>query len=102
MQITLSQEQTQVLETLVEQGQYASLEDALNTALLLLLEAGMEDRPTPECVSDYAVWLETTCQKINAARSQVERGEVLDADIVLTQLRAKIQKPLSIKINGAK
>ena len=38
MQITLSQAQTQVLETLVKQGQYPCLEEALNTALLLLID----------------------------------------------------------------
>ncbi|MDY6785545.1 MAG: hypothetical protein SW833_23845 [Cyanobacteriota bacterium] len=32
MPIRLSQEQTQILETLVEQGQYSSAEDALNNA----------------------------------------------------------------------
>ncbi len=38
MQITLSQEQTHVLEALVKYGQYSSLEEALNTALLLLID----------------------------------------------------------------
>jgi antitoxin ParD1/3/4 len=38
MQITLSPDQTQVLEALVKHGQYSSLEEAINTALLLLID----------------------------------------------------------------
>jgi antitoxin ParD1/3/4 len=89
MQITLSQAQTQVLETLVKQGQYPSLEEALNTALLLLIDdAALPDRDrSPE----YLIWAEATRRKIDTAREQAQRGEVLEADVVLAQLRAKVQ-----------
>ncbi len=89
MQITLSQAQTQVLETLVKQGQYPSLEEAINTALLLLMDDAMpidSDR-SPE----YLVWAEATRKKIEIAREQAQRGEVLEGDVVLAQLRAKVQ-----------
>lgn len=89
MQIVLSQEQAQVLETLVKQGQYPSLEEALNTALLLLIETA--DLSNGDNSPEYVAWLEATCQKINTAREQAERGEVLEADVVLAQLRAKVQ-----------
>ncbi|MGD2180490.1 ribbon-helix-helix domain-containing protein [Lusitaniella coriacea] len=89
MQITLSQEQTQVLETLVKQGKYPSLEEAVNTALLLLVETA--DLPNGDNSSEYVAWLDATRQKINAAREQAERGEVLEAEVVLAQLRAKVQ-----------
>lgn len=89
MQITLSQEQTQVLETLVTQGKYSSLEEAVNTALLLLIETA--DLPNEDNSLEYVAWLDATRQKINTAREQAERGEVLEADVVLAQLRAKVQ-----------
>jgi len=89
MQITLSQVQAELLETLVKQGQYPSLEAALNTALVLLIDdATLSDSDnSPE----YLVWAEVTRRKIDIAREQAQRGEVLDADLVLAQLRAKVQ-----------
>jgi Arc/MetJ-type ribon-helix-helix transcriptional regulator len=90
MQITLSQEQTQVLEALVKHGQYPSLEEALNTALLLLIDdvalSNGNDSP------DYLAWVDATRQKINRTREQAQRGEVLNAEDVLAQLRNKVQQ----------
>lgn len=90
MQITLSQEQTQVLEALVKHGQYTSLEEALNAALLLLLDdvalSNGNDSP------DYLAWVDATRQKINRTREQAQRGEVLNAEDVLAQLRNKVQQ----------
>jgi Arc/MetJ-type ribon-helix-helix transcriptional regulator len=90
MQITLSPEQTQILETLVERGQYPSPEEALNTALLLLIEAAAN--PSVRSDSEYFAWIEATRPKIDTALRQASGGEVLEADVVLAQLRAKVQK----------
>ena len=83
MQITLSQEQTQIIETLVKQGKYPSLEEAINTALLLLIDdiylADNDDEP------EYLAWAQATQQKINLAREQAKRGEVLNLENVLAQ-----------------
>ena len=38
MQITLNQTQAQILENLVKQGKYRSLDEAINAALLLLID----------------------------------------------------------------
>lgn len=89
MQITLSQAQTQVLETLVKQGQYPSLEEALNTALLLLIDDAT--LPDSDRSPEYLVWAEATRKKIEIAREQAQSGEVLEGDVVLAQLRAKVQ-----------
>jgi len=90
MQITLSQAQTQVLETLVKQGKYPSLEEALNTALLLLID---DDAALPDYdrTPEYLTWAEATRRKIDIAREQAQCGEVLEGDVVLAQLRAKVQ-----------
>jgi len=90
MQITLSQAQTQVLETLVKQGKYPSLEEALNTALLLLID---DDAALPDYdrTPEYLTWAEATRRKIDIARKQAQCGEVLEGDVVLAQLRAKVQ-----------
>lgn len=90
MQLTLSQEQTQILETLVKQGQYSSLEEAINTALLLLIDdltqSDVNNNP------NYLAWVEETRKKIDIAREQAQRGEVLNAEDVLAQLRDKVKK----------
>lgn len=90
MQITLSQEQTQVLEALVKSGQYPSLEEAINTALLLLIDDVIisDTNNSP----NYLAWVEETRKKIDVAREQAERGEVLNAEDVLSQLRDKVKK----------
>lgn len=89
MQITLSQTQTELLATLVKQGQYPSLETALNAALLLLIDDAA--LPDSDNSPEYLVWAEATRRKIDIAREQAQRGEVLEADLVLAQLRAKVQ-----------
>jgi len=90
MQITLSQEQTQVLETLVKHGQYPSLEEAINTALLLLIDdVTLSDGNNNP---NYLTWIEETRKKIDLAREQAQRGEVLKAEDVLAQLRDKVKK----------
>jgi Arc/MetJ-type ribon-helix-helix transcriptional regulator len=90
MQITLSQEQTQVLEALVKHGQYPSLEEAINTALLLLIDdiTLSDDDNSP----NYLAWAQETRKKIDLAREQAQRGELLNADDVLAQLRDKVKK----------
>ncbi|MCA1991996.1 MAG: hypothetical protein LDL41_08105 [Coleofasciculus sp. S288] len=96
MQITLSQEQTQVLEALVRYGKYPSLEEAINTALLLLIDdvdpSDANDSP------DYLAWVQATQQKINLAREQAQRGEVLNAEDVLAQLRKKVQQAREARV----
>lgn len=89
MQITLSQAQTNALETLIEQGQYSSPEEALDAALLLLIDEAM--LPDADFNPQYFEWVEATRRKIEAAQKQAQKGRVLDVDIVLSQLRAKVQ-----------
>jgi Arc/MetJ-type ribon-helix-helix transcriptional regulator len=96
MQIILSQEQTQVLEALVRHGKYPSIEEAINTALLLLIDdvdqADANDSP------EYLAWVQATQQKINLAREQAQRGEVLNAEDILTQLRKKVQQAREARV----
>lgn len=89
MQITLSSQQSQILESLSQQGGYATLEDAINTALLLLADeiTQQDSEETPE----YLAWVEQTRLKIEEGIRAAERGDVLDADVVLTRLRSKVE-----------
>ena len=89
MQITLSTEQSQVLEALAQQGGYASMADAVDQALVLLAEVVIErsEENTPE----YLAWVKQTRLKIEAGIEAADRGDVLDADTVLAQLRQKVE-----------
>ncbi|MGK7890803.1 MAG: hypothetical protein AB4042_15840 [Leptolyngbyaceae cyanobacterium] len=90
MQVTLNSTQAAILSTLVEQGQYPSLETALNAALLQLVDeahiSAVLDNP------GYTNWVEQTRKQIHVAREQIARGEVQPLDEVLSELRAKVQR----------
>ncbi|NEO84044.1 MAG: hypothetical protein F6J87_07275 [Spirulina sp. SIO3F2] len=88
MQVTLNPTQAEILKTLVQQGQYPSLEMALNAALLQLLD----EVPTVTENPSYVAWMEQTRSQINVARSQIAAGEIQTVDGVLAELRAKVQR----------
>lgn len=89
MQIILSTQQSQVLESLSQQGGYATIEDAIDTALVLLADEITQQNleETPE----YLAWVEQTRLKIEEGVQAAERGDVLDADVVLARLRSKVE-----------
>ncbi|MEM8639997.1 MAG: hypothetical protein AAGG51_14455 [Cyanobacteria bacterium P01_G01_bin.54] len=88
MQITLNPQQTQILQTLSQQGGYPSLEIALDAALLSLADQiAPEDAPdTP----DYLAWLDQTRRQLEVGVRAAEKGELLAADTVIAQLQAKV------------
>jgi Arc/MetJ-type ribon-helix-helix transcriptional regulator len=88
MQITLSAQQSQILEQLSQRGGYASLTDAIDAALVLLADEIAQQQPdeTP----DYLAWVEQTRLKIEEAIQAVEQGAVLNADDVVAGLRQKV------------
>ena len=93
MQITLSSQQSKILETLSKQGGYASLEDAIDTALVLLADAIVQQTPeqTLDETPDYLAWVEQTRLKLDAGLQAADRGEVFTAEEVLERLRRKIE-----------
>jgi len=88
MQITLSSQQSKVLESLSQQGGYASLEDAIDTALVLLADEIVQ--PDLAETPDYLAWVEQTRLKIEEGISAADQGAVLEADDVLSRLRNKV------------
>lgn len=88
MQITLSTQQSKIIETLSRQGQYASLETAIDAALLLLAEQVTEQNTDLE--PDYLAWVEETRLKIDEGAQDVEAGRLVDIEMVLSQLQNKV------------
>ncbi len=95
MQITLSTQQTKILELLSQRGGYASLEDAINTALILL--ADEINQHTPDVNPDYLDWVEQTRLKIDTGIQAAEQGDTLSADDVISQLRNKVEAARAIE-----
>ena len=90
MQITLNSHQSQILETLSQQGGYTSLEDAIDTALILLA-----DEITPKNVeetSEYLAWIEQTRLKIEEGLQAAKQGDFLEVTDVLARLRDKVEQ----------
>ncbi|MBE9006506.1 hypothetical protein IQ259_15900 [Fortiea sp. LEGE XX443] len=89
MQITLSTQQSQVLEFLSQQGGYTSLEDAIDTALVLLADEIIQQ--DSEETTEYLAWVEQTRLKIEEGVRAAERGDILNVDVVLARLRSKVE-----------
>ena len=88
MQITLSSQQSKILESLSQQGGYRSLEDAIDTALILLADEitshNSEEKP------EYRSWVERTRLMIEEGIQASAQGEVLEINEVLSRLRNKV------------
>ncbi|MEO1791754.1 MAG: hypothetical protein AAFR25_05975 [Cyanobacteria bacterium J06629_19] len=89
MQITLSSQQSKALELISQRGGYTSLEDAIDTALVLLADETTKENAveTPE----YLAWLEGTRLKIEEGERSADIGETVDVDDVLSKLRNKVE-----------
>ena len=89
MQIPLSSQQSKVLESLFQQGGCTSLEDAIDTALVLLADEIMQQDSAE--IQDYLAWVEQTRLKIGEGTKAAEQGTVLEADDVLSRLPNKVE-----------
>jgi len=73
MEILLHPKLQQFIQKQLEAGRYHSHDEAINVALILLEKLDRE----------YTEWLEETRQKVAVGIAQLDRGESLDADIVI-------------------
>jgi predicted transcriptional regulator len=89
MQITLNSQQSQILESLSQQGGYVSIEDAIDKALVLL--ADEITSANPEETPEYLNWVEQTRLKIEEGVRAAANGDVLEVTEVLTRLRNKVE-----------
>ena len=88
MQITLSTQQSKIFESLVRQGQYSSLEETLDIALVLLAEQVTGQNLDLE--PDYLAWLEETRLKIDEGLQDIKAGRVIGFDEMMAQLQNKV------------
>ncbi|WP_016949014.1 type II toxin-antitoxin system ParD family antitoxin [Anabaena sp. PCC 7108] len=80
MNIQIKPELEQIIQAQIATGRYTNPEDVISKALKLLLEWD----------KGYQNWVEETREKVDVAIEQLDRGESIDGDVVISQLRAKL------------
>jgi antitoxin ParD1/3/4 len=81
MSIILTPEQEQLIQAQLASGRYANTAEVIADALRLL-----------EKRNQYNLWVEEVRAKIDIAAAQLDRGEGVDGETAIAQLRAKLYK----------
>ncbi|MFO0048606.1 MAG: type II toxin-antitoxin system ParD family antitoxin [Pseudanabaena sp.] len=81
MPITLQPEQEQFIQTQLATGRYTNATEVIAEALQLLEKRNHYDR-----------WVEELGNKIDIAAAELDRGEGIDGEIAINQLRARLHK----------
>lgn len=81
MQITLKPEHETFIQTQLAQGKYQSADDFLSQALSLLQRQ-----------QDYEQWMSETRRKVREGIDALQRGEGVEGDIVIAQLRDRLHE----------
>jgi antitoxin ParD1/3/4 len=82
MSILLNPNHEQFVLSKIESGRYANVDEVITAALQLLEEQEQQ----------YAFWLEDTRKKVEVGLNEIERGEVLDTEVVINQLKDKLRQ----------
>jgi antitoxin ParD1/3/4 len=82
MNIALNPEQEQLIQSKLKSGKYATATDVIVEALRLLEE---RDR-------HYEKWLAETREKVTVGLAELDRGEGIDGEVVIANLREKFKK----------
>jgi len=81
MKIELKPELEQLIEKHLTSGEYASTENVIEAALHLL-----EQR------NQYNVWVEEVREKIDLAAEQLDRGEGIDGETAIAEIRKQLHQ----------
>ncbi len=81
MPIILQPEQEQFIQTQLATGRYTNATEVIAEALQLLAKRNHYDR-----------WVEELCNKIDIAAAELDRGEGIDGEIAINQLRARLHQ----------
>jgi antitoxin ParD1/3/4 len=82
MNIQIEPELEKIIQAQIATGRYANPEDVISKALKLLLE----------WEKGYQQWVEETREKVDIAIEQLDRGEGIEGDVVIAQLRDKLRQ----------
>ncbi|WP_027402911.1 ribbon-helix-helix domain-containing protein [Aphanizomenon flos-aquae] len=87
MNIQIKPELEQIIQAQIATGRYTNPEDVISKALKLLLEWD----------KGYQNWVEETREKVDIAIEQLDIGEGINGDVVISQLRDKLRQAREIK-----
>ena len=82
MNIILSPEQEKFIQSQIAKGRYTNIQQAIDVALKLLEKQEQ----------DYQEWLDETRAKVKIGLEQLEKGEKVDGEIVIAQLKQKFKQ----------
>jgi len=82
MNIQIKPELEQIIQAQIATGRYTNPEDVISKALKLLLEWD----------KGYQNWVEETREKVDVAIGQLDRGEGINGEVVISQLRHKLRQ----------
>ena len=82
MNIKIKPELEQIIQAQIATGRYTNPEDVISKALKLLLEWD----------KGYQNWVEETREKVDVAIEQLDRGEGINGEVVISQLRDKLRQ----------
>ena len=82
MHIQIKPEHEQFIQAQIAKGKYKNPEEVADLAFRLLEKLNDE----------YAQWIEETRQKVDVAIAELERGEGLDGETVVTEILERFQK----------
>ena len=82
MTITLKPAQEKIIQQQVTLGRFKSTDEVLESALRLLVEQ----------YQDYEAWVEEVRFKVDEAKAEADRGEVIPLETVMAQLQSKFQQ----------
>lgn len=87
MNIQLKAEYEQFIQTQIATGRYENAEDVIVKALKLL----------EEWEKGHQEWEELTKKKLAAGLASIERGDVVDGEVVMVRLEDKLRKAREIQ-----
>lgn len=82
MSITLTQEQERFVQEMLATGRYQKAEEVIQAALSLLKQYSVQ----------YEQWVNETRSKVDVGLQELDQGEGIDLEVVMHQLRDKIQQ----------
>ncbi|KAB8331785.1 type II toxin-antitoxin system ParD family antitoxin [Scytonema tolypothrichoides VB-61278] len=87
MNISLKPEHEQFIQAQIASGRFTNPDEVIDLAFKVLEKLDTE----------YIQWLEQTRQKVEVGLAQIERGEVIDSEVVIDRLREKLRKAREAK-----
>ncbi|BCL33946.1 type II toxin-antitoxin system ParD family antitoxin [Nostoc sp. MS1] len=82
MNIHIRPELEKIIQAQIATGRYDTAENVISKALKLLLEWD----------KGYQEWVNETKEKVDIAIKQLDRGEGIDGEVVIEQLRNKLRQ----------